>query len=592
MSNTLFKYASIIASVLVAGVMISSCNDDGVIEEYITPCPEIILDSTDGTYTVLVNNPLIIAPKYENAENATYLWTMDARPIADTPEFTHTWDVVGEYYLSVTVTTAGGSVSEDLKVEVVEPGIPVVSIPISSESVTILLGTDYVIHPEVSNSDLPGFKIQWSVDGKVAGNEIPFTFHATELGEYAISVTASNSEGEYTRSFTIHVVSELPIHLEFPTPTYFCTSTTRYTFPGRPVFISPIVDGAGANSYVWSVDGKDTGCTMSTYKFVTDTPGEYTVSVLVNSQYSASLTVVCVDADESDRYRKATAASSPRSNKVYEWVPAPGQFIGETQTGGMTGNETTMELANQWAENRLRQSAYVSLGGWGGYIVVGFDHSIAKRDGQFDFAVQGNAFLNAASGQGGSNEPGIIYVMQDVNGNGLPDDEWYELRGSESGKSGTVQDYSITYFRPAGPRMNVQWTDCFGEQGYIDYLSAFHRQDYYYPAWIDADSYTLRGTRLESRTSQDPATGMWDNWLFDWGYSDNMGSDNLGGDAIDGAGQRNGFLIENAMYPDLSGINLQYIDFIKVQTGVNAKAGWLGENSTEVFGFIDLSIKE
>ena len=53
----------------------------------------------------------------------------------------------------------------------------------------------------------------------------------------------------------------------------------------------------------------------------------------------------------------------------------------------MTGNETTLALANVWAETRLANQHYVSLGGFGGYIIVGFDHSISKRDGQYDFAV-------------------------------------------------------------------------------------------------------------------------------------------------------------------------------------------------------------
>ena len=44
------------------------------------------------------------------------------------------------------------------------------------------------------------------------------------------------------------------------------------------------------------------------------------------------------------------------------------------------------------------------------------------------------------------------------------------------------------------------------------------------------------------------------------------------------------------MCPDFTPIDLQYIDFIKVQTGVNSKAGWLGEVSTEVSGFEDLNI--
>jgi len=33
--------------------------------------------------------------------------------------------------------------------------------------------------------------------------------------------------------------------------------------------------------------------------------------------------------------------------------------------------------------------------------------------------------------------------------------------------------------------------------------------------------------------------------------------------------------------------DLQFIDFVKVQTGVNMKACWLGEVSTEVFDFTD-----
>jgi len=46
------------------------------------------------------------------------------------------------------------------------------------------------------------------------------------------------------------------------------------------------------------------------------------------------------------------------------------------------------------------------------------------------------------------------------------------------------------------------------------------------------------------------------------------------------------------MQPDGTPVELKYIDFIKVQVGVNAKSGPLGEVSTEVFSFADLSIAE
>jgi len=54
----------------------------------------------------------------------------------------------------------------------------------------------------------------------------------------------------------------------------------------------------------------------------------------------------------------------------------------------------------------------------------------------------------------------------------------------------------------------------------------------------------------------------------------------------------NYFKISDAVNLDGSSANLTHIDFIKVQTGVNAKAGWLGENSTEVYGFTDENNKK
>ena len=78
----------------------------------------------------------------------------------------------------------------------------------------------------------------------------------------------------------------------------------------------------------------------------------------------------------------------------------------------------------------------ISLGGFGGYVVVGFDHTIANREGSRDFRVLGNAFYAIANPdpnapEGGSCEPGGIMVAYDVNKNGKPDeDEWYEIAGS------------------------------------------------------------------------------------------------------------------------------------------------------------------
>lgn len=269
--------------------------------------------------------------------------------------------------------------------------------------------------------------------------------------------------------------------------------------------------------------------------------------------------------------------------KVYEWMPAPGQFINENTLDGDGFEEiSTMEEAIEWAQNRLNSNQYVSLGAFGGYIVVGLDHSIPSGVNEYDFYVTGNAFI---SNNGGSNEPGIVWVMQDTNRNGKPDDRWYELAGSDSSNPETVHDYSVIYYRPEGPGMDTQWIASDGEAGVVKYVAPFHKQDYYYPVWVTEDSYTLTGTLLSSRNSQNPDTGFWNNKAYGWGYADNIGSDNLTANATANSGQRCGFKISNAVNADGSSVNLEYVDFVKIQTGVLATSGALGEISTEVLGF-------
>lgn len=263
-------------------------------------------------------------------------------------------------------------------------------------------------------------------------------------------------------------------------------------------------------------------------------------------------------------------ADSGACNRVCEYLPAPGQFINETYA------PATMDEACAWAEKQLA-SPYgcISLGSFGGYVVVGFGHRVACTGG-YDFAVDGNPLDT-------SSEPGIVWVMQDKNGDGLPNDTWYELRGSEYGKPETWQDYAVTYCRPEDDGADVRWVDSRGQSGTIARVS-YHRQDSYYPAWVGSDSYTLRGTRLEARNRFDGV--QWVNPPYEWGYADNFSSiDRLSGNGINA----NRFRIADAVQADGQPAELAYIDFVKIQTGVLAQSGDLGEASTEVFAVRDLN---
>lgn len=288
-------------------------------------------------------------------------------------------------------------------------------------------------------------------------------------------------------------------------------------------------------------------------------------------------------------------AQSPYVSKVIEFKPAPGQFMNELPE---YEEGDTEEDIRRKAEDYLAYNArgMVSLGGFGGYIVLGFDHTIANVIGEYDFKVLGNAFFASdepdASGRyGGSSEPGVIMVSYDVNGNGLADDPWYEIAGSEYEKPGTVKNYEITYFRPdpdtppvtdpANPHIldaeHIRWTDNQGNEGFMPKI-VFHRQDYY-PAWENGDRITFKGTKLADNGEDVYGNGeLYVLYAYDFGYADNHpnGSD-LANIKIDWAVDENG-----------DPANLPGVDFVRIHSGVNQFNGSIGECSTDVMGVEDL----
>lgn len=281
-------------------------------------------------------------------------------------------------------------------------------------------------------------------------------------------------------------------------------------------------------------------------------------------------------------------------SKVLEFRPAVGQFMNEIPEY-VPGN-TAANMLQKANESLVGgNSTMISLGGYGGYVVFGFDHTIPNLNGR-DFKVLGNAFFgnDAADQRSGSCEPGIIMVGYDRNKNGKPDnDEWYEIAGSEYFKNATVKDYSITYFKPdenktpvAGTEFwqtdveYIKWSDNLGNQGFKT-KNTFHVQSYY-PLWFTESSYGFSGTRLANNFYDQNGDGSyWVGKSYEFGYADNApNNDEASNIDISWAVDRNG------KYVKLPGV-----DFMKIYTGVNQEAGWLGEVSTEVAGAYDLHFK-
>lgn len=530
---------------------------------------EIVLSNDTGIYSVKVNREIVIAPLFRHLDGGTVEWIVDGEIVASGPQLRFSSTEVGAYYFTIRVTNRSGITREEIRINVIALAEPVISMMIPEGGLRMQLGKSLKLAPEYLNDDDGSFTVAWSVDGAQVAESVDYVFTPESTGVYRVGITASNDDGEARLEFDVTVSEDSPCSVTFPSPSYRYSSTTRYTFVGRPVYLAPDIEGIESPEYSWSVDGENVDCHEAIYRFVPSAPGSYDVSVEVSGRAVAGVTVVCVDVDESQRQR-VDAGGARSCSRVWEYTPAPGQFINDPAT--MSGVTDWHDAAAK-AFTMLDAGQAVSLGAFGGCLIVGFDHSVTTSGDDWDFSIGGNQF---ESSLGASSEPGIVWVMQDVNGNGEPDDEWYELRGSDYDATSTLHDYSVTYYRPSAGSMNVLWSDSRGMTGRVDYLTAYHAQSSYYPAWVDAISYTLRGSRLAERNYFDAVTGFWSNPPYDWGYADNVGSDLLND------GMSTGFKISNAVYPDGSSVNLQYVDFIKIQSAVQSQSGTLGEVSTEI----------
>lgn len=552
------KYFSAFIFLIVIGVT-------GCREQRESLPPVILLEQQ--VYETVVGETVTVTPEYENCgEGTAWMWTCDGETLSVEESLTFTSEEAGEYYIMLTVSNSAGEDKAELRIDVYEMMPPEISLPGAVRGFSVLQDSLLVLAPEISSA-LP-VTYSWTVDGETVSTDSVYTFPTGETGTFEAGLCVENRDGRDEIEFTVEVMS--------PGEAFSWTfDRTDYGISaGRSLLLRPLdIEYPFDAVYTWSVDGTEVQSGESSeYVFDLTAEGSYTVSVTMRNSYTAAsqdLTVTVLPA-EGTYFRAADASSNASISKVYEYTPAPGQFIND----GVT--LTTQEEACSYAFERLSQGQFVSLGAFGGYLIAGFDHSVeSSTDGGFDLQITGNAHSS-------SSEPGIIWVSQDENGNGLPDDTWYELRGSEYGKPETWQDYAVTYYRPSSNGTSIEWTDNRGSSGTVDYIPAYHSQETYFPLWITADSYTLRGTRLEDRLVDENGNGsLWIGHPFDWGYADNWSGTDPDIDK---------FRISDAVRWDGEPADLTYIDFVKIQCGVQAKGGWTGEQSTELTVIRDLHI--
>ena len=331
------------------------------------------------------------------------------------------------------------------------------------------------------------------------------------------------------------------------------------------------------------------------------------------------------------------AQNKPYITKVYDYMPAPGQSIniqpvynsGEPKDSVIVRAERNIcgemiieevELPNgTFLNDTIIEVApgLVSLGSYGGYIIFGFDHPVVNVNNHNDFAIICNAsnynardFYTIYPGGGGGSEPGIVMVSTDVNHNGLPDDPWYEIAGSEHNNPKTQSNFTITYYKPDENKIPerdsinlvldkryIRWTsnDVMQDstEGYLS-KSIFRNQSYW-PNWLpdSITSLTFNGTKLRNNTivsiSNNGYIGT-SQFPFDWGYVDNKYNYNYWqlSSIVTEEECDNGINLDWAIdeygYP----VVIKIVDFIKVYSAtIQTINNFQGEVSTDIGGAID-----
>ncbi len=520
-----------------------------------------------SSFTVKVADTLHISPEVEHAQEAVYAWTCGTDTLAHTLCLEHAFAQPGTYALTFSVQTPGGRAQQEVCVTVLERTPPVITlVEAFAIPVCVPRGQSVTFTATVRYDDQNTFA--WYLDGVRVSTDLTYVFEAETVGAYTLKATASNADGTAAVEISIEVRDLQPMNIEFITSSLDEDILHPHLFAGQYLYVLPNVKDVPAAAFEWVFNGKTVG-TQPVLFYAPPVSGTLHLKVTDPSdpwrRIDTTITVT-LHGNQAAGKRPATGGSSAAVCKVYQYLPAPGQFINEDKSG--FGGVSTPQQACDYAYNRLQKEQYVSLGAFGGSIVVGFDHSITG------FSIASNALAN-------SSEPGVVWVMQDTNGDGLPNDRWFELKGSEYGNKSVYTACRVTYYRPSGVGQLVKWTDNYGRSGVVPYMAAYHGQPFYYPLWVTEDSYTLQGTWLPLRHSQDPVTGQWSNLASDWGYADNYGKD------YDPQTHRNRFDLSHAIYPNGEPARLEYIDFVKVQTGTQGASGSMGEQSTEVCGFYE-----
>jgi hypothetical protein len=296
----------------------------------------------------------------------------------------------------------------------------------------------------------------------------------------------------------------------------------------------------------------------------------------------------------------AARAQSPFASAVVRFDPAPGQWVNDSLY-----NDPAKALGAPLGDDPCQpnNNSLVSLGGFGGALVLAFDHTVMD-DPANPFGLDAIAYGNSLWVAGNPNrrwaECGVIEISRDANANGLADDTWYLIPG--------------THIAPEPSQHEIHtWDDDIADPTWPPFFPPADE------GWIPpghTGTWTTEGYRLPDAVFAAIIVANPDGPAATtegiWGYADYTPTQALPpGQSVEtfytrpddpfvvgltsGCGGGDGFDIAWAVDPNTwEPAELDGFDFVRVRTGVDwvpndPNAPPLGELSTELDAVADVA---
>jgi len=500
----------------------------------------------------------------------SWFWDFDntdgaAQKDAEGAVVTHQFMEEGEFFVTLTVKDKWGLYDRDT-VRVLVEGDPDLTLPVAVITGDTEIMEGDVAHFDASDSsdDIGIRAYRWDFDdsdgfqtqlvGKKGVAQYPWP------GVYTVTLEVEDLAGNKgIDTVSINVISD-------NAPNIVITDPVENMLLEGDVSVSGIAWDDGnitlieikVNDGPW-LPATETSANWGTWEF--DANVSRIFDAFTGRYYRQVPLIVARGTDSDGNTGKPMGLNEFFANAVYSFIPAPGEFVNNPNYSDpevVLGAPYVNAIGSDPGEE-------VSLGGFGGSIVFRFykplindpDNPLGK-----DLIVYGNAFATNGDGTKVYKEPGYVEVMEDTNGNGLPDDKWHLIPGS--------------HLNPPITRLEKTWTMSDKDYPlptiYPDYPTSVTMEAFELPAivlldptngYVDSTPMYPEGDGRSFNTPDDPDTPGVDE-----------GS--CGGDAID---------LEGAVDPDTGApASITQVDFIRIVNGLDIVDGSLGRKGPELKG--------